>query len=273
MPEHMPYKMEWQSRYKKDFDSKPKRQVKRGRLNLVKVKFVHLPMKKALSEQIIQFISKLEFNGKLPHGIEVMNPYQENEQVLILASFFYTKFYNDDLPRQLILGINPGRLGAGATGIPFTDTKRLQQNCGIQFHGIETHEPSSVFIYKMIEAFGGPEIFYKRFLISSVSPLGFIQNNHGKKINFNYYDDKNLEKSVIPFALETLRATIKFGIDTEKVFCLGTGKNYKFLSEFNAKYRLFGEVIPLEHPRYIMQYKSKSIEEYVSRYLALLNNN
>lgn len=228
-------------------------------------------MDQLLSDQIIRFISTLQFKRRLPQDIEVMNPYQEDAQVLQIASSFYKKFYGDNQPRKLILGINPGRLGAGATGIPFTDTKRLLQNCEIPFHGAETHEPSSVFVYRMIEAFGGPETFYKRFLISSVSPLGFVKNNNGQKINFNYYDNKILENSVLPFVLETLKATIGFGINTEKVYCLGTGKNYKFLAGLNAKYRLFGEVIPLEHPRYIMQYRSKNMAEYVSKYLEVLN--
>lgn len=228
-------------------------------------------MDQLLSDQIIRFISTLQFKRRLPQDIEVMNPYQEDAQVLQIASSFYKKFYGDNQPRKLILGINPGRLGAGATGIPFTDTKRLLQNCEIPFHGAETHEPSSVFVYRMIEAFGGPETFYKRFLISSVSPLGFVKNNNGQKINFNYYDNKILENSVLPFVLETLKATIGFGINTEKVYCLGTGKNYKFLAGLNEKYRLFGEVIPLEHPRYIMQYRSKNMAEYVSKYLEVLN--
>src|SRR3569833_2031670 len=102
-----------------------------------------------------------------------MNPFRENEHALELSTGFYKKFYNDNRQRHLILGINPGRHGAGYTGVPFTDTKRLQSDCGIKYDGKETHEPSSVFVYEMIDAFGGPKEFYSKFYIHSICPLGF----------------------------------------------------------------------------------------------------
>ena len=51
-------------------------------------------------------------------------------------------------------------------------------------------ELSSVFMYEMINAYGGAELFYKRFYITAVSPLGFVKNGR----NLNYYDDKILAK-------------------------------------------------------------------------------
>ena len=48
----------------------------------------------------------------------------------IVETFFY-KFYNDTNPRHLIFGINPGRFGAGTTGINFTAPKQLKEICGI----------------------------------------------------------------------------------------------------------------------------------------------
>jgi hypothetical protein len=70
-------------------------------------------------------------------------------------------------------------LGAGATGIPFTDTKRLESDCAeSKTPDIATHEPSSVFVYEMIKAYGGPKNFYGNdFYISSVSPLGFVMRD------------------------------------------------------------------------------------------------
>src|SRR5690606_32849252 len=117
-----------------------------------------------------------------------------------VAKKFYSKYYNDNDRRSLILGINPGRLGAGATGIPFTDTKRLSDECGIHPIGMHTHEPSSVFVYDMIDAYGGVEMFYRNFYISSVCPLGCVAVKQGKELNYNYYDSKSLERSIPPFA-------------------------------------------------------------------------
>ena len=102
------------------------------------------------AEKIIQFNKNLDLSVTLPENIRVMNPFKENKEALEISSTFYTKYYNDHEQRRLILGINPGRFGAGVTGIPFTDTKRLEEKCGIKFNGITTHETSSVFVYDMI---------------------------------------------------------------------------------------------------------------------------
>src|ERR1700678_2440482 len=125
------------------------------------------------ADKVIPFNKQVDFKGTLPPGISIMNPFKENPQVNILMEQFYQKYYADNNKRYLILGINPGRFGGGVTGIPFTDSKRLKSVCGIDYEGKETHEPSSVFVYEMIEAFGGASEFYKNFYINSMSPLGF----------------------------------------------------------------------------------------------------
>ncbi len=106
------------------------------------------------SKQIITFNRQLHFEEQLPKGIQIMNPYQSQETFKI-SSKFYQQFYNDRDKRILILGINPGRHGAGVTGIPFTDSERLEKNCQISAKHLKTRELSAVFIYEMIEAWGG----------------------------------------------------------------------------------------------------------------------
>ncbi len=224
------------------------------------------------SDRIMHFNLKLSFTGKLPAGIAVMNPFRENPNVIDVANTFFQKFFADSNERHLILGINPGRLGAGATGIPFTDPKRLASYCGIEIPGIQTHEPSSVFVYKVIEAFGGPKIFYSQFYISSICPLGFTKEVAGKITNYNYYDSPALMKSVKPFVVKSLKQQLDFGINRNECFCFGTGKNFKFIHELNQEYGFFEKVTALEHPRYIMQYKSKEIDLYLDHYLKTLNN-
>src|ERR1700679_3481759 len=119
------------------------------------------------ADKVINFIKQLTFTEiALPPGIRIMDPYKEYGQVMEIADAFYHKFYNDNEPRSIILGINPGRFGGGLTGIPFTDPKRLQSECNINYIGKATHEPSSVFVYEMIHAYGGVEAFYKKFYIN-----------------------------------------------------------------------------------------------------------
>jgi hypothetical protein len=222
-----------------------------------------------IADEIISFNQSLRLNTPLPKGIRVMNPFVHPE-VQKMSGEFYRKFYSDLHPRYLIIAINPGRLGAGATGIPFTDTVRLEKECGIQPTVKPTHEPSSVFVYEMIRAYGGPTAFYKDFYITSVCPLGFVKaNEKGKEVNFNYYDSKELEKAVTPFIIQSLQQQFRFNLDMTRCICWGRGKNFHFLSELNSKYHFFKEIIPLDHPRFIMQYKAKQKQEYIDQYLSV----
>jgi Domain of unknown function (DUF4918) len=221
------------------------------------------------ADKIIQFNNQLYFDErKLPAGIKIMNPFLESEYVNSISAEFYKKYYNDNNQRHLILGINPGRFGAGLTGIPFTDPKHLQSHCNINYNGPVTHEPSSVFVYEVINAFGGLTEFYNRFYINSICPLGFTSVfKSGKETNYNYYDSKELKTAVCDFIIESIEKQIGFGINTDTCFCFGTGINAKFLQELNNERKYFKNIVPLEHPRYIMQYKSRSKQFYIDKYV------
>lgn len=222
------------------------------------------------SNRVIDFHKNLNLQAELPAKIEVLNPYKDNKIVLDVLEDFYGKYFNDQHSRKLIVGINPGRLGGGATGIPFTDTKRLSEVCGIEVEGLQTHEPSSVFVYEVIKAFGGPEKFYQSFYINSVCPLGFVrQNKKANWVNCNYYDDKALFEAVKPFIIESLKTQIELGIDTSVCYSFGK-KNADFLSKINKEEKLFDQVVDLPHPRYIIQYKNKQMDQYVDQYLEAL---
>ncbi|TAD86656.1 MAG: DUF4918 family protein [Bacteroidetes bacterium] len=214
------------------------------------------------SKQIPAFYRKLQAPEGIPLGVKLLYPFSEPD-VWPLFTAFYKKFYADVQPRFAIIGINPGRFGGGVTGIPFTDPIRLQQDCGIENSFPKKQELSSVFMYQMMAAYGGPAAFYKRFYITSYSPLGFVAQ--GK--NLNYYDDRALAAATELFAAQCLQQQIEFGIDTSMAFCLGDGKNFSFLQRLNAKHRFFEAIVPLSHPRYVMQYKLKSLHSYIERYL------
>lgn len=223
---------------------------------------------KSFADKVIAFNKTVDFKGNLPAGISMMNPFKENKTILPLSSAFYKKYYNDASSRHLILGINPGRFGGGVTGIPFTDTKRLIEKCDIKYEGKETHELSSVFVYEVIDAYGGTSDFYKNFYINSICPLGFTATGpNGKEINYNYYDSKELTNAVYDFIIESIQKQISFGIETDTCFCFGNGKNEKFLRQVNEENKFFKKIIALEHPRFVMQYKSKSKQFYIDKYI------
>jgi len=221
------------------------------------------------ADRVIRFNRQLTYTGNpLPKDIRIMNPFREHDNVMEIVEVFYHKYYNDNKQRHIILGINPGRFGAGLTGIPFTDPKRLISECHIPYTGKMSHEPSSVFIYEMINAYGGPEVFYKDFYINSPCPLGFTSiDTKGKETNYNYYDSKELTEAVCPFMIENIRKQIDLGIKTDACFCFGAGKNEEFLRKLNDEHQFFGRLIALEHPRFIMQYKFASKQFYIDKYL------
>lgn len=217
------------------------------------------------AKQIIAFNQSLKIEAKLPKGVVVLNPFAD-KVTLELSKKFYNKYYNDNNPRTLILGINPGRFGAGLTGVPFTDPKKLEERCGIVNTLPKKAELSADFIWMMIDACGGPEFFFGRYYISSISPLGFTLN--GK--NLNYYDDKQLEQAITPFAVKALRKQISFGLQTDVCYCLGEGKNIQFLTRLNEEHHFFRTLIPLPHPRFIMQYRRKRLDEFLMLYTGKL---
>ncbi|GAO44894.1 uracil-DNA glycosylase family protein [Flavihumibacter petaseus] len=228
----------------------------------------------SFGQKVIRFHQQLVYTGKkLPEGIRIMNPFRESLKAPAILEAFAAKFLHTGDQRHILLGINPGRFGGGITGIPFTDPKRLKEVCGIPYDGPMAHEPSSVFIYDMIAAYGGPIDFYNRFYINSPCPLGFVQEkDNGKEVNYNYYDSAALTAAARPFMISSLRNLIALGIFTDTAICLGTGKNVKFLQGLNDEFGFFQKIIALEHPRYIMQYKSREKHYYIDKYLTALQS-
>lgn len=223
----------------------------------------YLPM--TFSYKAIEFVSNLRIDNKIPKEIEVMNPYQDT-YTLELCKKFFTKYYDDEQPRTLLVGINPGRFGSGMTGVSFTDPIKLENICGIPNTFPKKPELSADFIYTMINAYGGPDKFYKKYFISAVSPLGFTKD--GK--NINYYDDVKLQAAITPFVIKSISQLLTIGINKEVCYCIGEGKNINYLNKLNTEHEWFDEIIPLAHPRFIMQYKRKYVDEYVKDYLQKL---
>jgi Domain of unknown function (DUF4918) len=215
-----------------------------------------------LSKQIIQFYKTIMPPSGLPKGVGVLYP-QKQKEVMIIVKQFYKKFYSNDNKRTLIFGINPGRFGAGITGINFTAPKQLKENCGIDHPFKMQSELSAEFIYEAIGRYGGVEKFYSDFFITAISPLGYIKDG----INLNYYDDAKLQKAVTPFVIECINKQVKWNVNRENCICVGGEKNYKFFLALNKEHLWFKEIIPLPHPRFILQYRRKTKEIYFSQYL------
>lgn len=196
-----------------------------------------------------------------------MNPYAD-ESVRGYVRAFLDAYFADNRKRLLVFGINPGRFGAGVTGVSFTDPVALADECGIQNSLKRKQELSSIFIHKLIERYGGPRKFYARFFLTAVCPLGFTRK--GK--NRNYYDDRALEVAVTPFIRTTIAQQIAFGTRPGRAIVLGSSKNFEFMQRLNDTYGFFRELRALEHPRWIMQYRRRELEEYLDKYEETLDD-
>lgn len=226
-------------------------------------------MKRTFAEQVIEFNKNLHYRGKLPDDFMVMNPYLDNPETLEVMKQFYRKYYNDSNRRKFLLGINPSRHGSGVTGVPFTDTKRLESICGIKMTSAYTHEVSSVFVYDMIVEYGGAGEFYREVYINSPFPLAIVRKSKSGWVNANYYDDKALFNEVKDFMIDSLKNHLSLNLDTSEVFIMGK-KNADFIGKINQEANLFEKMTVLEHPRYIQQYKSKEKQLYIDKYILAL---
>lgn len=242
-------------------------------------------MTTTFADKALKYFLHLRAPRRLPQKIEIINPY-ENKEVQLVVKKFYRKYFNDNHKRRYIFGINPGRFGGGLTGISFNDPVALREYCGIEnklgnsalrIGGSATggkRELSSKFIYRMIEEYGGVEKFYSKNFLSALFPFALLSalktggsasgGKDGK--NCNYYDTVGLSEGLRNEIVKSVKAQIEFGAKRDSVIILGK-KNAQYFSELNDEHHFFEEIITLEHPRYIMQYRLKKIDYYISKYL------
>ncbi|CAA6827396.1 MAG: Unknown protein [uncultured Sulfurovum sp.] len=217
------------------------------------------------SNKILNFYFNLAKDLPLPNGVETIYPF-DNKEVQSVMKTFFQKYYADSNPRTYLVGINPGRLGSGVTGIGFTDAHHLQEVCDIANSFDKRIELSAAFMFEVIEAYGGTEKFYKDFFFTTVMPLGLLKE--GK--NYNYYDDKETQKALDSFIEKTFFEQLSFVGTKPNIICIGQGKNLKYLQAFNKKYNCFGSIEVVPHPRWVMQYRRKEKEKHIEKYLEVL---
>lgn len=207
----------------------------------------------SVSDFLIDYYKSIKLPEGLPSGVDILNPFQEEDVRKVLEEF-YKAFYASNQKRIFLIGINPGRKGAGITGIPFTDPIHLENLLGINNVFDKKHELSSIFIYEMIKELGGAKFFYDNFHFSSVSPVGFVKD--GK--NLNYYDIPDFKVKLEEYMVREMSIQVSNIGRRDIAFSLGKGKNIQYLKELNQQHKWFDEIEPLPHPRWVMQYRLKS---------------
>lgn len=214
------------------------------------------------SQQVLDFYFTMRKDMPLPNGVETIYPFDNVETKRVMQTFF-NKYYDDNRPRTYLVGINPGRLGSGITGIGFADAYHLDNYCDIPNSLDKRVEISAAFMFEVMDAYGGVEKFYRDFFFTTVMPLGLLKNDK----NYNYYDDLQTQKALEPFIEETLLKQMSFPQAKPNIICVGQGKNLKYLKDFNDKHHCFESIDVLPHPRWVMQYRRKDKQKYIDAYL------
>ena len=226
---------------------------------------------KTVAQEILEFNDNLgRVSLEVLKGFNLINAFNgvNKDTVKRVLHKFYTKYYNDTDKRFVILGSSPARRGTALTGVPFEDVNHLQKDTGISLDAFGANKRSSSFLYEVMEEYGGRQNFYKQFYMSFVCPLGIEKINlKGNWVNCNYYENAALKKCLHTFIVDSLRCQIDFSIDTTVCFCIGSGENFKFLTNINDEYHFFDAIAPLEHPRFIMQYNADRKEEFIQKYV------
>ncbi len=217
-------------------------------------------------QRIERFLTGLQLDVPLPVGFEVMQPYAD-PQVRYNIHEMCTRYYaNAATPRLPIWGINPGRLGGGITGLSFTDPHALFHLLHIGPDTQMRREPSATFVQMVIEAYGGAELFYRDVFLSAISPLGFTKDGN----NINFYDDPVLCKSLVPFVLDCLHTQTAAGLRKDACIVLGSGKLRTFVEREVVPVMGYSQVVYLDHPRFVMQYRRKVAPQYVDEYVSAI---
>ncbi|MCB2379411.1 DUF4918 family protein [Hymenobacter sp. BT635] len=217
------------------------------------------------ADRLLHFLTSFPLPTGLPDEATALSPYQE-AMPRELFTRFARRYYHDNQPRIALLGINPGRLGNGRTGVAFTDPVALADHCGIANELPRHRELSSQFVYEVVQALGGPTLFYQDFFLGSLYPHVLLRQGR----NYNYYDSPALLKALDPaIRLSLQQQVLEVGLVRRVAVCLGR-RNGQHLLRLNQELQLFDQIHVLDHPRYLMQYKRRDLPAHVARYVAVL---
>ena len=216
------------------------------------------------ADRLLRFLTTFPLPSVLPAGVTAVSPYREDGPRALLTQFAQ-RYYTGEQPRVALLGINPGRLGNGRTGVAFTDPATLS-DWGIPNELPRRREPSSEFMQQVILALGGPEAFYERFFLGSLYPLVLLKDGR----NYNFYDSPAVTDALWADIQVSLQQQVtEVGLARPAAVCLGR-RNAQYLQRLNEELQLFDQIHVLDHPRFLMQYKRKELAENVARYAQVL---
>lgn len=144
----------------------------------------------SLVDNMLNFYNKIKnLNDLKQENIIVLDEFIKNEKVI-------RRFYEENIDHNIgnikvvMCGINPGRYGAGKTGIPFIDFNSLSELLSnVQRNDSER---SAEFFYSIIKNYGAKK-FYSNIYVTNICSVGFEKD----KKNYNYYQLPESVKDII----------------------------------------------------------------------------
>lgn len=170
---------------------------------------------------------------------------------------FWRTYYGGAVPRVVLCGINPGRHGAGKTGIPFLDFQLLSQ----LISGIDRQdsERSARFFFQVVRQFGVAAFFHS-FYVTNVASVGFIRD--GKNLNYDALPASALEVVERNFLQEMEIVQPTHVISLSNVVQKTVRKLLPTTVDCSMR---------LPHPSWITTYRGNEMDKWAARYLAVLD--
>ena len=168
---------------------------------------------------------------------------------------FNSMYYSNRLPKVVLCGINPGRFGAGKTGIPFIDFNSLSQMID-NIHENDS-ENSATFFYQVISEIGVKR-FYETFYVTNLSWVGYSKSEK----NFNYYQ---LSPPVKQFIYEMFKKEMEI-VSPKTIISLGNEVKKSINTIFSDTGIDISNKLP--HPSYCAMYNNK--QKCKDKYIELL---
>ena len=225
---------------------------------------------RTIAEEYFDFyaIFTEKYSGSLQsRNVKILSYFIDNKDNIIK---FHKKYVEPNSPKIVICGINPGRNGAGLTGIPFIDFESLSK----MIPDIKENdwEPSAKFFFSIIQEFG-IEAFYRNFHVTNISWFGFSRINKPKNVN---YFDNDISTEIATCLINKFVEEIEL-INPDYIIPLSKHVLYE-LESLKKKCRIRAEIgTRLNHPSWVTTYRSNDLtsgrQKYVdtlTKYLAYL---
>jgi hypothetical protein len=215
------------------------------------------------SDQVIRFYSDFAVGDVFDSALQLHNPFDAPSRRDVMTNF-YRKYFDDEIQRIHIIGINPSKLSSTSTGIHYTDGFALENFCGIENTFSKARELTSDFFYRVVEKMGGSHKFYAKIFPWAAMPVALTA--HGKYANYYEVDNERVNE-IVSRNIDWLSMLPRTG----KLVVLGLGENQSRIKKMGRFPFGYQDIRYLPHPRWALQYNRAKVDEFVDMYIEALS--